>query len=185
MIRNYLLLTFISFFSLQACKNKNPRKEITYINIPSYLKGQLAYLDTVPFQLLKTVERDSAHIDSFYLKNQDIRNIVTPFLAPELEQGLFEKTYEETSFADASLNLITVTYNAVNKKVPVQRIDIYVNPEDNNIKQVYLVRQDNQPDSSLTQQLFWSNNKGCSLITVISKKDQPEKTENIKIKWND
>jgi hypothetical protein len=58
---NRLLLIAVSLAALlllSHCKNK-PKEPKDYIDVSSYLKGQLKYIDTVPFAFLKVVQQDS------------------------------------------------------------------------------------------------------------------------------
>lgn len=171
--------------SFNSCKNqkKEPRD---YIDVSSYLKGQLKFIDSVPFAFLKVnVEQDSIFTDSQFISKEQVRAIVQPFLVKELEKANFEKYFKETSFADATIETVTITYEAENDQLPVSRVDIYVNPEKERISQLYLVRHEAKGDSLITQQLLWKHNKSFVLITALGKKDEPEHIVTEKVIWDD
>lgn len=172
-------------YSCRTKEKSKSNKPQTYIDIAAYLKGQLAYLDTVPFALLKLTQKDSAAYDSSFITKADLNKIVFSFLVPELEKNKFEESFQETTFADATINTITLTYSAADIMNPLQRVDVYVNPENNQIRQLYLIRKAETKDSSVTQQLLWKHNKNCTLITNVSVKDQPEKNTTEKIIWDE
>lgn len=171
-------------FPFGSCKNKKQEPK-DYIDVSSYLKGQLKYLDTVPFAFLKVVQQDSIYIDSQFISKEQVKAIAQPFLVKELEKKNFEENFEEVSFADATIQTVTITYEATNKKSPVSRVDIYVNPQKERISQIYLIRHEQKGDSSVTQQLLWKHNKSFVLITSTAKKDQPEKVITEKVIWDD
>ncbi len=167
-----------------SCKNKKADPK-DYINVSAYLKGQLKYIDTVPFAFLKLTKKDSLFTDSQYITREQVNKIVNEFLVKELEKGNFEKNYKEISFADATIKTVTINYESTDKDNPISRVDVYVNPDKERISQVYLVRSKENSDSTLTQQLLWKHNKSFLLITTISKKDQTEKTITEQIIWDD
>jgi hypothetical protein len=168
-----------------SCNNQPEKEKATFIDVAGYLKGQLAFLDTVPLALLKTSLIDTVYTDSMFIQKEKLRAIVNNFLLPQLDKGTFEKSFEETTFMDASINTITLTYNAIDKTLPVQRIDVYVNPETEQIKRIYLVRQQQLKDTTLSQQLLWNHNSSCTIISnrQTSKGEETNTTE--KITWNE
>lgn len=174
----------LSLAAFTGCKNskKEPKD---YIDISSYLKGQLRYIDSVPFAFLKVVEKDSLLTDSQFISKEQVKHIAGQFLVEELEKKNFEQNFQETSFADATIHTITITYEATNKQSPVSRVDVYVNPEKEQISQLYMIRTSEQGDSSVTQQMLWKHNKSFVLITSVTKKDMPERTITERVIWDD
>lgn len=173
-----------SMFTFNSCKSQKKEPK-DYIDVSSYLKGQLKYIDTVPFAFLKVVQQDSIYTDSQFISKEQVKAIVQPFLVKELEKKNFEDNFNEISFADATIETVTITYEAINEKLPVSRVDIYVNPEKEMISQLYLVRHESKGDSVVTQQILWKHNKSFVLITSTTKKDQPEKIVTEKIIWDE
>ena len=171
-------------FAFNSCKNKKQEPK-NYIDVSSYMKGQLKYIDTVPFAFLKVVQQDSIYTDSQFISKEQVNAMIQPFLVKELEKKNFEENFKEISFADATIETVTITYDAVNENSPVSRVDIYVNPEKERITQLYLIRHEQKGDSSVTQQLLWKHNKSFVLITSTAKKDQPEKVITEKVIWDE
>lgn len=186
----YKLFVFVCFVLMisNGCKSKTAKthkEPVDYIDVTAYLKGQLAYLDTVPFAFLKTTLKDSVYGDSVFITKKQLNEIAGRFLTPQLEKKKFEELYNETSFIDASINTITLTYQPEDAGLPVQRVDVYVNPENGEIKKLYLVRIETKGDSVISQQLLWKHNKSCTLITTKRKGNDPEINISEKINWND
>lgn len=186
MIRFLLAVALVTaVLAFNSCKNqkKEPRE---YIDVSSYLKGQLKYIDSVPFAFLKVVvQQDSIYTDSQFISKEQVRAIIQPFLVKEIEKKNFEKNFRETSFADATIETVTITYEAENDQLPVSRVDIYVNPEKEMISQLYLVRHEERNDSLFIQQLLWKHNKSFVLITGRAKKNEPENIVTEKVIWDD
>lgn len=175
-------ITAISF--LGSCKSK-PKEPKDYVDVSSYLKGQLKYIDTVPFAFLKVLQQDSVYTDSQFISKEQVKAIVQPFLVKEIEKKNFEENFKEVTFADETIESLTLNYESIDEDIPVTRVDIYVNPEKETITQLYLVRHEEKGDSSIVQQLLWKHNKSLVLITSKAKKDQPEKTITEKVIWDE
>jgi hypothetical protein len=181
LLNTVILICLITAIS---CNSKPPKEKANFMDVAAYLKGQLAYLDTVPLALLKTTLKDTVYSDSVFIKKEELRSLVDAYLVSQLEKEAFENSFEETSFMDATINTITLTYQAIDKELPLQRIDVYVDPETQEIKRMYLVRQEQKKDTSLSQQLLWKHNSSCTIITSQQLKGQ-ETITNEKIAWNE
>lgn len=177
-------IILLSVIAVSSCKNNPAKEKANFMDVAGYLKGQLAYLDTVPLALLKTTLKDTVYTDSVFIQKEQLRSSVASYFQPQLEKENFENSFDETSFLDASINTITLTYQAIDKNLPIQRIDVYVNPETEQIKRIYLVRQEQKKDTSVSQQLLWRHNTGCTFITTYQTKQQ-EIITNEKISWNE
>ncbi|RXK59747.1 hypothetical protein ESA94_11860 [Lacibacter luteus] len=180
----FIAVTITALSLLGSCKRK-PKEPRDYVDVSSYLKGQLKYIDTVPFAFLKVVQQDSIYTDSQFITKEQVRAILQPFLVKEIEKKNFEEYFKEVTFADETIESLTLNYEATDEDIPVTRVDIYVNPEKETITQLYLVRHEEKGDSSIVQQLLWKHNKSLVLITSKAKKDQPEKTITEKVIWDE
>jgi len=178
------LFCVTAVFTFNSCKNakKEPKD---YIDVSSYLKGQLKYIDTVPFAFLKVVQQDTVFTDSQFITKEQVKQIAGQFLVKELEKKNFEKNFKETSFADATIHTVTITYDAINTNCPISRVDVYVNPEKEQISQLYLVRYKENSDSAVSQQILWKHNKSFTLITSVTKKNEPEKITTERVIWDE
>jgi thiol:disulfide interchange protein len=185
MIRFFVAaIAAISLLAFPGCKPKKKEAK-DYVDVSSYLKGQLKHIDTMPFAFLKVLQQDSFYTDSQFISKDQVKAIIQPFLAKEIEKEKFEENFKEMSFADETTETITINYEATTEKSSISRIDIYVNPEKERISQVYLVRHESKGDSAITQQLLWKHNKSFILITSAGKKNETEKTITEKVIWDD
>ncbi|MEQ1798284.1 MAG: hypothetical protein ABL872_10040, partial [Lacibacter sp.] len=84
------LFCVTAVFTFNSCKNakKEPKD---YIDVSSYLKGQLKYIDTIPFAFLKVVQQDTLFTDSQFITKEQVKQIAGQFLVEELEKKNFEK----------------------------------------------------------------------------------------------
>lgn len=183
-MRRIILTIAVLGILFSACKNEK-KEHKNYIDVSGYLRGQLAYFDTVPFGFVRVKLMDSIATDTQYLRKEDVAKIVKPFLTGSLKKDAFEDRYSESTFADATIGKITITYTAQKSDEPVQRIVVYVTPGKEVIEKVYLTRAETNGDSTLTQQLLWKHNQSLMLITSVTKKDQTETTVTEKIAWDE
>lgn len=177
---------FVILLIITGCKNnKKDKEEKNFIDVATYMNGQLKYFDTVPFAFLKLTKKDTVFTDSQYIKKEEVQEIVKQFLVKDIEKGSFEKNFEETTFADATMHTITITYNSINKQSGVERIDVYVNPEREEIHQLYMTRRKEDGDSVVSQQILWRHNRYFTLITSVTAKNKEEKIKAEKIIWDE
>ncbi len=161
----YVFIVFI--FLLMSCKNQKKENE-KFINAFAYLKGQLRHLDTVPYGILKIKQIDSVVSDSVYIDVKEVRKMTAPFLALETDEDYFNENFTQSVFGDATIGTITISYQAKKNKEPVERIDVYANPLDGEIKQIYLLKRDDPSGNIGKQQLLWTHNKGFSIFESAS-----------------
>jgi hypothetical protein len=148
-----------------ACKNAETKNKYPAIDVIGYIKGQIMVLDSVPYGLLKITERSGQNSDSIYLNKKTFIEHVSPFLHASIEKKRLEEDYEETSFADASIGYIVITYQANSPRVPINQVVVYVKPDNSTIYQVYISGSLNPNKTNERNQLLWTHNKGCTIIT--------------------
>ncbi len=174
-------LFLIVCFAATSCKNATESEVKNFIDISGYLKGQLAYLDTVPYAFLKVTLKDTVYADSIFLTKKQVNEIINSFLVKELEKKEFEKRFDETTFLDGTINTLTLTYQPKNTSEMIQRVDVYVNPETEQISKIYIVRE----KDLVSQQLLWKHNSSFTLITTTMDKQNNETVKTEKVIWNE
>jgi hypothetical protein len=177
----FIGLFLILCFAFIGCKSATETEAKNFIDVSSYLKGQLAYLDTVPYAFLKLTLKDTLYSDSVYLTKKEVNEIISLFLVKELEKKEFEKGFNETTFLDGTINTLTLTYQPKNTIEIIQRVDIYVNPETEQIAKIYIVRK----KDLVSQQLLWKHNSSFTLITTTMDKQNNQEVKTEKVIWNE
>ena len=166
-----------------ACKNSEKKSTYPAIDVVGYLKGQLKTLDSTPYGLLKVTEVPGKNPDSTYLNKVSLREHLTPFMIPSIAKEQLELKYRETSFADASIGYVVITYQAKDRDAPVSQIDVYIKPENNSIYQIYISGDLGSADQEEKKQLLWTHNKGCVIITGYDNDTTEKSTITEKIIW--
>ena len=101
-----------------------------------------------------------------------------------IDSAIDSKYYVEKKFVDNSINAITLTYDPlgdlpINK--PWKHWDIYINPENNAITRIYLVKI---LSDSCIRQLTWTPEKSCKALTIQNSNNKSSFVKDeVTIKW--
>jgi hypothetical protein len=163
---NRYILFLLLLIILGACSNSKSNNKYPAIDVIGYIKGQIKILDSVPYGILKVTERSGQNPDSTYLDKKAFIEHVSPFLHASIDKERLGKEYTETSFADAGLGYVIITYQALEGNAPIQQVSVYIRPDNGSINQVYITGYINPKNELEKNQLLWMHNKGCTIITI-------------------
>jgi hypothetical protein len=142
-----------------------------FFPVTSFLKGQLIILDSLPITLMYTVTSNKK-TDTIWLKKEQIRPLLKPFIADEITATNLMPFFKETKFKDETINAITYTYTPI-KPLPdtlaIQHWDMYINPETGTVQKIYLVKENVVDNEILISQLIWQTNKWAKITTLKKK----------------
>lgn len=170
------------FFLFTSCKNEKKESE-KYINVFGYLKGQLRHLDTVPYGILRVKQIDSTVSDSAFIDIKKVREMTDPFLSLEPDENYFNEHFTQSVFGDATIGTITISYLSKSNKERIERMDVYANPLNGEIKQVYLLIREDSAVKTGKQQLLWTHNKGFSIFESMYNRDGKVSNITNKVIW--
>lgn len=178
---------------LTSCNPNNKQDEIlsdkkitlSVFPVTEFLKGQLKEVEKSPVTPLKTVILNG-HVDSTWISRDSVRVFAAPFLTPIIDSASLSAYFNGDSFLDQTINSITLSYDANNKlpeNISLRGMDIYVDPKENTITKVYLLKETNVDSINTKIQLTWKTNEWCSIVTItqIDGKDPVIKEE--KMAW--
>ena len=162
----------VLIFVLANCGEKKetssiPVKQDTaktiFFPVTEFIKGRLVELDSLQLAPLKIVT-ENGKADSFWLKRNDIRSFAQPFLTPEIDSAHLSKFFTSTSFLDQTINAFTFSYDPIGQlpdSMALRRWDVYVDPEKNTVKRVFIIKHVDGVDMQLTWTTDW-----CQIITI-------------------
>jgi hypothetical protein len=157
-----------------------------FFPITSFLKGQLITLDSLPITLMHTITINKK-TDTIWLKKQEIRPLLQPFISDEITATNMAPFFTETKFKDETINAITYTYRPTNTlpdSIALRHWDMYINPETGSIQKIYLVKEKIDKDKTYTFQLIWQTNKWAKITTLLKNKNGlNEVVKEEKITW--
>ena len=104
-------------------------------------------------------------------------------IKPDISQPEYKKYYKETVFMDNTTNAITMSYNTDDEKPEVRKIEVVIDADNQRVKTIYVEKLLQQGDSTLQKKMIWTAGKNLQVISIVNKKDQPEKVKMEKYDW--
>ena len=157
-----------------------------YFPVQDYIKSEIRQVDSLPVGIMKyTIQNGS--VDSVYIKPEEFHQLAQEFLSPLLEKESFEREFSENSFFDNTTQYSSFLYSAINKSLPVQRIDVLAKPEDvvyNKVKSIYIEKHFESADSSVIQKLYWKSGQNFQINTEIRTAKPEVISKQVKVVWN-
>lgn len=187
-MKNYLVLSIITFVALSACKEKKASKDESPISALSIIKGQLNKLDSSMYAFTK-FERNGNKTDTIYLKREEIRKLAEPFLSlPEIADKNYHKKYDEEKIIDNEGQTLSIIATAKdeNQDAEIQRQMFIIGLADisnGNVKSIFIDSSKKSGDSIIEHKLFWEIDKSFSIQKAIIKETEPEKANYIMVAW--
>lgn len=177
-----------------SCKQKKvtlPQQQISQHNnsffpVTQYILGQLNELDSLPVTPLK-ITTINGKADSVWMKRADIRSFAEPFLTPIIDSITWHKYFFEKSFLDQTINAFTFSYDPINKlpdSIELKRWDVYVDPDNNMVKRIFIVKQLNDTKIPQAIQLTWKSGYYCKITTISEKPGVQPKVKEEQLIWN-
>jgi hypothetical protein len=194
-----IILALFLFSTVVGCGNKKqetaavaetnsdaPPVSKTFFPVTSFLKGQLAELDSIQVTpLLITVE--NGKVDSLWLNEKaTIKEFVKPFFLQTIDTANLRNLFRATKFNDQTINAITFTYDpvaALPDSIKLKNWNIYINPETGEINKVYMLVEDGGNDKLYTQQLTWKTGYWAKITTLSKKQNGANAVKEQKLVW--
>jgi hypothetical protein len=183
MIKSRFIIYILCLGFLISCKESKKENKYDAIDVVGYIKGQLNLLDSIPYGLLKITEKNNGIGDSVYLTKKEVRQLIDPFINQNIKKDQLEKEYTESSFADATIESVVITYDAKKKDVPIHQITLYIRPDNGTINKVYINGNFESREWEGKKQLLWLNNKGFTIISSPSNDSSGTETITEKLIW--
>ncbi|HET9055941.1 MAG TPA: hypothetical protein VFN30_03735 [Chitinophagaceae bacterium] len=139
-------------------------KEKDFLPVTDFLSAEIKRIDTVPYAFTDYVTINEK-TDTLFLNKQDFHKMIDEFLEINICDKKYVDFYDETSLLDTTTGLASFTYLANSPKMKVSRIDVYVDPQANRFRRIYIVRNYNKGDTMVQKQLLWQTTGNFVLIT--------------------
>ena len=136
-----------------------------FFPVTSYLRGEIFGIKTIGITPVKKTIIGSK-IDSVYVKETDYETIFASFLSPIIDTANLKDIFTEKRFLDQTLGAFTFTYDPTNgqeNKFAFKHWDVYVDPETNKVRRIYLTKK---VDDGTELLLTWQSGKWCKIITL-------------------
>lgn len=160
-----------------ACNNNEIKPTVTEKNmteavqrffpVTEFIRGQLFTLDKKNDKFKKYITVNE-RTDSAFVQSGNLEKELIEFLHPVIDTTNLSSLFTEKSFMDQSINAVTLTYEAkttLPDSMKLKRWDVYIDPEGNNIKRIYLVKEYSK---NKTLQLTWVSNEWCKITSIVT-----------------
>jgi hypothetical protein len=186
-MKNIILILLLSSV-LNACKmfGPAPEKEGTPIKgnfypISSYFENEWRYLDSMPLAVILYSTLNGVKDSTILEKAAFNQEVVQRFRESDVSLSELKKHYEETVFLDESINRITMTYLLKGKDLPVKKVDIYVDPQSEVVKSIYIERVEKD---GTQKKMIWNTRRSCQIISLTEKPGEQPQTSILQYVWD-
>ena len=174
---------------LLCCKNKkeNAGEDSSFFPTLSFIKSQVAHVDTSVYRIIKIVKTENG-TDTSFLRREDFREAAKDFLTlPDLSSEKWKDDYTETEFFDPGLQQVVLNYMPKDAGAEITRQAVMIEPGagGDKVKSLFISRTLAGDDSLINKVLFWEVDKRFKIVTTIEKPGIPKKNETVEVIWND
>ena len=187
-MKSGFFILLIGALFVASCNDKKENKnEKNFFPVLSFIKSQVAHVDTSVFRIIKIVKKDSTS-DTTYLKREEFREAAKDFLTiPDISDKDLRDEYTETELFVEDLDQVALNYmpKEPNKEITRQEVMIKAGPDGDKVQSIFINRVINNKSGLIQKILFWEVDKQFRVITLTQLPDSPETKETIEVKWND
>lgn len=182
-------LFLLSFACKQKKSNSGQNQKESFFPVLSFLKSQVAHVDTSLYPIKKIVFTDSIHSDTIFVPREQFRSLAKDFLdIPDLTDKKYKTRYTEEKLFDETLNRVIISYKPQNPdKEELQKQEVLIAPgsSGDKVNSIIIDRVINNKDSFLQKSMLWQVDKSFQVTTTAQKPGQPEITTIMKITWGE
>src|SRR5687768_8507364 len=188
MIKSFCFF-IISILVILSCKNKKTDEEKEnqkFFPVLSFIKSQVANVDTSVFRIIKIVQKDSTS-DTTYLKREEFREAAKDFLTiPDITSDELKDEYTETKLFVPDLKQVALNYMPKEPDKEISRQEVMIKPDANGdkVQSIFINRTTGSKNGSIQKILFWEVDKQFKIVTLIQSSGKPEKKETVKVIWS-
>ena len=188
-MKKYLLLFGSILLLAVSCKSKKAAENESFFPVLSFLKSQVAHIDTTIYPLMKIVTVDSVS-DTSYIKREEFNTYANDFLSiPDISSDKLKNEYTESKMFEETLKRAIIDYTPKNNSTAeIRREEVMIAPgseTSNEVQSIIIDRVINKGDSTVQKKMLWQVNKRFQIVTIVQKPAQPDKISTTQIIWND
>ena len=184
-----LIIPAFVLFLISSCKQKETTPKEDFFPVLSFLKSQVAKVDTSLNSIRKYVIVDSLTTDTLYIPREQFRDIARDFLLiPDLSESKYKDRYVEEKIFDEMLNSVLLTYTPIKpEKEQIQRQEVMIRPgpSEDKITNIIINLSVDTKDSSVQKRMLWKVDQGFQVTTTRQLAGQPETTRTEKVIWGE
>jgi hypothetical protein len=187
----FVLTVVLTLAAITACKSR--KKEVAesekITSAISFIKSQVAGVDTSLYAIQKIVYVDSARSDTTFYSRGQFRQLAAEFLSlPDVSGDPYAGRFKEESRYDETLQRVIITCLPVNpEKEEIQRQEILIEPDPSGdkITNIIIDYQMSNKDSAVEKRMLWQVDRSFQVATTKQLMGQPETISRYKVAWNE
>jgi hypothetical protein len=187
-MRSLKLVSVALLFLVAACKEKKKKEpEEKFFPVISYIKSQVAHVDTSLYSIRKIAVIDTAHSDTTYLRRESFRDAAADFLSlPDISTSDYDDRYTEAREFYESINRLAFVYLPVKPdKEEIQRQEVLVIPGEEKVQTIIINSIGTVKDTVIQKKMLWSVDRSFQVTTIKQFREEPEIISTYKVSWNE
>ena len=191
-MKKYVLLhPVLLLFIVIGCKQKkSEEKTESFFPVLSFIKGQVADIDTSLYAIKKIVFIDSLHTDTSWMKREEFRGLAKDFLSiPDISGKKYKKLYTEEKLYDESMNRVILSYKPINPAdAEIQKQEILITPNaatGDKVSSIIIEQGIANKDSSVQKKMLWTVDQSFQVTTIRQTPGEAETISTLKVTWNE
>ncbi len=187
-MNNFRLITIpiCCLFIFNSCIQKDQTESGKFFPAISFIKSQVAHVDSSFYTILKIVVMEGK-TDTSFVSREEFRDLAIDFLKlPDISEKKIRKSYKEEKMFDQSLNRVVFTYTALKEGLEIQKLDVVIIPDTggDKVSNIIISSSNTEQATVISKNLLWQVDKSFQVVKIIQEENKPEKTIITKVKWN-
>jgi hypothetical protein len=180
------LVVLAPLCALLACGNSEKQASVQenkdFYPVSAHIHAELAAIDSMPVAvfLYRTVDGVS---DTSIVEKSAFRALAEGIAQPDITKEPLKDDYQETVFMDATLNLVTMSYTPRNETAEIRKIDVYIRPETEQVKNIYVEKRISGGDSMEVRKMVWTSGRQLQVTTLLSKEGKTDRLIQETFNW--
>ena len=187
-LATFSIILLVSIFACKHKKKEKPEAE-RFFPVLSFIKSQVADVDTSMYSIRKVIYVDSTRSDTTYYRREQFRELASDFLnLPDISTREYEDRFTEEKQFDETINRAILRYKPINaEKEVIQLEELLIHPgsPEDNVTSIFINYALNTKDSSVQKKMFWQVDKSFQVTTTRQLPGQKETELTYKVIWND
>jgi hypothetical protein len=189
-MKNDRILFMAIILFLPACKQKEKEEKEKFFPVLSFIKSQVAEVDTSLYSIKKITILDSLHSDTVFVKRDEFRGLARDFLdLPDITERKNKDHFIEENRYDETMQRVIISYKPKDPdKEEIQKEEVLIKPDiatGDKVKNIIIERVVSNKDGYLHKYLLWQVDQSFQVTTTTQKPGQPESATTLKVTWNE
>lgn len=180
-----LLFTALCAFGIscgEPAEEGSIQENKDFYPVSAHIHSELALIDSLPVAVFLYREEDGRK-DTTIVDKQAFRVLAEAIPQPDITKEPLKKSYTESVYMDATLNLVTMSYAPKSESGEIRKIDVYINPDTEKVKRIYVEKRLSGGDSTIVRKIVWTSGQQLQVTSLVTREGQQEKVIQEKYSW--